>query len=272
MADLYLFDALIQGYAFAGLPIEDRVDDLQQKRILILMGNDHIVTVEKVLPCGPCSCFQSGNHFRVVCLAVIERRLILKNHQESSSDSLPGSDRLDQIVIVLLEFPALGVMLVFHVSLNGVEVLTDVRLLCQNFDLHFDRADFEPAGKGRYNVLLLPDTAQEEVDGFHFQDLDVSAILHMDDAVTNITDRYQAVRKRFLFCAAIGAGFHRALLISFRTCVAPASTLHALVTFGQMMLLDFDAELLRRIMLLSSSMGVKSGLVWCRSAFHIRPV
>ena len=163
-------------------------------------------------------------------------------------------------------------MFVLHIPLNGIEVLTDVRLLCQNFDLHFDWADFEPTGEGCDNVLLLSDTAQEEVDGFHFQDLDVSAVLHMNDAVTNIADGYQIVRKRFLFRTAIGAAFHRALLIPFRTCAAPASTLHAVVAFGGMMLLDFDSELLRWIMLLCISTSMKPGLVWRRFAFHIRPV
>lgn len=111
------------------------------------MRHNDIITVKEVLTSSPSCCFQSGNDLRVVRFSIIEGRLILKNDEESSGNGFPGSNRLDQIVVVLLELFALRILLILHVPLNRIEMLTDVRFFGQDFDLNLDRADFQPTGK-----------------------------------------------------------------------------------------------------------------------------
>ena len=58
-------------------------------------------------------------------------------------------------------------MLIFHVTLDRIQVLADICFLGQDFNLNLDGADFEPTGERRNNVLLFTDTPEKEVDGFN---------------------------------------------------------------------------------------------------------
>lgn len=60
---------------------------------------------------------------------VIECRLVFENDQEPAGNGFSGTDRLDQIVVVLLQFPAFGILLIFHVTLDRIQVLADICFL-----------------------------------------------------------------------------------------------------------------------------------------------
>ena len=122
--------------------------------------DDHlIITVEEVLLCGAGRRFHGGNDLGIVRLAIGVGGFILEDNQKSTGDGLTGTDSLDQIVVVTLEFTALLIGLPFHIMLQGTQMLADVSPFGENFDLDFDGADLQPASIGSNDVLLLPHAA-----------------------------------------------------------------------------------------------------------------
>ena len=64
-----------------------------------------------------------------------------------------------------------------------------VGTLGNDLDLHFDRADLQKRNKRIDDVSLLSGTAQQEVDRYNFDNLQVTAIPCVDDAVFNFLHR-----------------------------------------------------------------------------------
>ena len=177
--------------------LDEQLDESGQYHLIsIELGYDqrvYIVTVEEILLRCPRRSLQCGNDLAVIALPVGECRLILENDEESPRDRLTGADGLDQVIVVFLQFPALGICFTIHVTLNRIQMLADVGFLGHDLHLNANRADFQPTGEGVDDVLLFPHASKQEVDRFHLQDFDVSAIFHVDDTVANILHRDQIV-------------------------------------------------------------------------------
>ena len=242
LLNLKLPDALVQRDALTSLAIEDGVEDIQQKCVFIFMRNNHIIAVLEVLPSSPGSSFQSGNNLCVVTFPVIVGWLIFKDDEEPACDCLAGPNRFDEVVVVLLELPAFGVILTIHIPLNGIEVLADVSFLGEYLDLELHRADLHPACEGGYDVLLLPDTSQQEIDRFHLKDFDVPIITQMSDAVIDVHNRNDTLR-----CGGLAALLGRCLSVLGCFLLVGAFPLTPPASFSSFrrMLLELDAKLLR---------------------------
>ena len=150
------------------------------------MGDDHIVAVEEVLLGSSCRRFQRGYNLCVIAFAIIECGLVLKNDQETSGNRLTGPDGFDEVVVVLLQFPALGISFTLHVPFDCIQVFSDIRFLGEYLNLDLHRTNLQPACKTVNDAFLLTHTAKQEVDGLHFKNLNVSAICQFHDAIANI--------------------------------------------------------------------------------------
>ena len=128
---------------------------------------------------------QGRDYLGILRLPVVDR-LIFKDQEESARDRLPRTDRLDQVVIVLLKLATFFVRLRFHIPLDCPQMLTDVCLFRQDFHLNFDWGYLHPAAEGENDVLLLSGAAQEEVDRFNLQNFDVSPVCCFDDPVADV--------------------------------------------------------------------------------------
>ena len=91
---LQFTDPLLNGLHFAGGTIENGVEDFHKEDVLILMSDNGIVTVQKVLTCCLNSGLQCRNNLCVFRLTIGDC-LILKDDEEASCDGLTGTDRLD---------------------------------------------------------------------------------------------------------------------------------------------------------------------------------
>ena len=88
-----------------------------------------------------------------------------------------------------MEIPALGIILCLHFTLNGIEVLADIGLLCQHLDLDFYGGNLHPAREAGNDVLLLGNVAEQEVDRLHLNHTEIATICSLDNAVSDIFDR-----------------------------------------------------------------------------------
>ena len=150
-------------------------------------------------------------------------------------------------------------------------MLADICFLGQDFNLNLDGADFEPTGEGRNDVLLFTDTPEKEVDWFNLQDLDVSAILHMNDPVADILDWHQILRhstfpvfvQRYFFCR-------------WRRCLGtlPFIPLGLRLTAPPMVVwaLDLDAQLLGGLMCDFCMSDIPNCFGGARLRRYVRPV
>ena len=92
------------------------------------------------------------------------------------------------MVVVQLEIPALGIILCLHFTLNGIEVLADIGLFCQHFDLNLYRRNLHPTCEAGDDVLLLGNVAKQEVDRLHLNHTEIATICSLDNAVSDIFD------------------------------------------------------------------------------------
>ena len=93
------------------------------------------------------------------------------------------------MVVVQLEIPALGIILCLHFTLNGIEVLADIGLFCQHFDLELYRRNLHPTCEAGDDVLLLGNVTEQEVDRLHLDHTEIATICSLDNAVSDISDR-----------------------------------------------------------------------------------
>ena len=178
--------AALQRNLLACFTIEDRIEDLHEKRVLVIVGYNDVVAVQEVLLHRSGCRLQCGDYLGIVGFAVVECRLILKDKKEPPCDRFPRADISDEVVVVLLKLPALGILLAPHVALDRVEMLADVCLLGQDLDLDLDGTDLHPAGERGDDILLFSHAPEEEVDRLHFKDFDVSAVCHVNDPVPDV--------------------------------------------------------------------------------------
>lgn len=106
------------------------------------------------------------------------------------------------MVVVQLEIPALGIILCLHFTLNGIEVLADIGLFCQHFDLELYRRNLHPTCEAGDDVLLLGNVTEQEVDRLHLDHTEIATICSLDNAVSDISDRDEVLCvERLLFFA-----------------------------------------------------------------------
>lgn len=77
----------------------------------------------------------------------------------------------------------MGIGLRLHFLSGFVQVLVDVRTFGDHFDLQLDRADLQIADEAVDDPQLLPAAPEQEVNGLHFEDLDIPPVRGIDDAV-----------------------------------------------------------------------------------------
>ena len=147
------------------------------------------------------------------------------------------------MVVVQLQFPAFGVFLCFHISLNRPEVLLNVSFLGEDLDLDLHRGDLHPACEIGNDVLLLRDTAKQEVDRLDLNHTDISTIRGLNDAISDIFDRDKVFRLGGLFLLGMSGGLLGGTLCRLSGLFAPLTLLG--------LLLDADPQLLRRRVLRS---------------------
>ena len=142
------------------------------------------------------------------------------------------------MVVVQLQFPAFGVFLCLHISLNRPEVLLNVSLLSENLDLNFHRRDLHPAREIGNDVFLLRDTAKQEVNRLNLDYTDISTIRGLNDAISDILDWDKVFRLGGLFLLGRPGGLLGGMLCRLSGLFAPLTLLG--------LLLDADPQLLRR--------------------------
>ena len=104
------------------------------------------------------------------------------------------------MVVVQLEITALGIILCLHFTLNGIEVLADIGLFCQHFDLDLYRRNLHPTCEAGDDVLLLGNVTEQEVDRLHLDHTEIATICSLDNAVSDISDRDEVLCvERLLF-------------------------------------------------------------------------
>ena len=69
-----------------------------------------------------------------------------------------------------------------------VQISIDIRFAGERLELQPHWADFQKAGERVNDTALLPWGAQQEVDGFNFQNLDVAVMRGVQDAVLDFLD------------------------------------------------------------------------------------
>ncbi len=185
---LKLANSALHRTFLTGRPIEDRIKNLKQESVLVIVSDDGVVAMLEILFCGLSCRLQCGYDFGIVRLPVVDG-LILENQKEPSCDGITGTDRLDQTIIIKLEFATLRVGLNFHISLDCVEVFPNVCFLGENLYLNLYRRDLHPACEGRHDILLFTHTSEEEIDRFHLQDLDIPTVCRLNDSVSAILHR-----------------------------------------------------------------------------------
>ena len=79
LSRLKIPDTPVNCFDFTGRTVENGVEDLHQKSIFIVMIDDGIVAMQKILACGLYCRFQSGNDLRILRLAVCDD-FVLEGH------------------------------------------------------------------------------------------------------------------------------------------------------------------------------------------------
>ena len=113
-------------------------------------------------------------------------RLIFKYHEVTACGGLPRADPVNERQIVLLQQAAVFIGLLCHLLLYDLPVPVQVGTLGNDLDLHFDRADLQERYERIDDVPLLSGAAQQKVDRYDLNDLQVAVIPCVDDAVFNL--------------------------------------------------------------------------------------
>ena len=127
---------------------------------------------------------QGGNgiSFLITTAAVL---LILKDDEEPAGGGFPGTDLGDQVQIVLLQHAAVRVCLLIHFLADDIRMLVKVCPLGKNLELDLHGADLQVADKGVDDIPLLTGAAQKKIDGNHFDDLQITVVLGVDNTIFN---------------------------------------------------------------------------------------
>lgn len=163
------------------------VEGIDRKLIVVFRDQHLIAALLEIIDCGAGCRLQGGNGLRFLVAAFPAcPRLIFKYHEEAARSGFPCADPVNKRQIVLLQQAAVFIGLLRHFLLHDLPVPVQVGTLGNDLDLHFDRADLQKRDERVDDVPLLSGAAQQEVDRYDLNDLQVAVIPCVDDAVFDL--------------------------------------------------------------------------------------
>ena len=158
---------------------------------IIVFRNQHLITaLLEIIDRSTGRRLQGGDSLLFLVAAFPAcPRFILEYHEEAACSGFPCADPVNERQIVLLQQAAVFIGLLCHLLLHDLPVPVQVGPLGNDLDLHFDRADLQKRNKRIDDVSLLSGTAQQEVDRYNFDNLQVTVIPCVDDAVFDLLHR-----------------------------------------------------------------------------------
>ena len=139
--------------------------------------------------------FERGDNFGVGDISFICRCFVLKNYEETAADCIAGAETLYKADIAHVALAHVGIGFVGGIPSQLVQIGVDICLAGKRLELQSHRADFQKAGERVDDAALLARGAQQEVDGFDFQNFDVAVICGVQDAVLDFLDGQQIVER-----------------------------------------------------------------------------
>ncbi len=132
--------------------------------------------------------FERGDDFCVGDIPLVRGRFVLENNEEAAADGIAGAEALDKTDIAHVALAHRCIRLVGGIQPQLVQISIDIRFAGERLELQPHWADFQKAGERVNDTALLPWGAQQEVDGFNFQNLDVAVMRGVQDAVLDFLD------------------------------------------------------------------------------------
>ena len=139
--------------------------------------------------------FERGDDFSIGDVPLVCRGLVLKNHEKTAADSIARAKPFDKADIAHVALAHCRVRFVGGIPSQLVQIGVDICLAGKRLKLQPHRADFQKAGERVDDAALLARGAQQEVDGFDFQNFDVAVICGVQDAVLDFLDGQQIVER-----------------------------------------------------------------------------
>ena len=173
-----------------GVAAQQMVEGIDRKFIIVFRDQHLIAALLEIIDCGAGCRLQGGNGLRFLVIPFPACPcLIFKYHEEPARGSFPCTDPVNERQVVLLQQATVFIGFLRHLLLHDLSVPVQVGTLGNDLDLHFDRADLEKRDERVDDVPLLSGTAQQEVDGHDLNDLQVTVIPCVDDAVFDLLHR-----------------------------------------------------------------------------------
>ena len=119
----------------------------------------------------------------------------MENDEEAAADGIAGTEAFDKADIAHVALAHVGIGFVGGIPSQLVQIGVDICLAGKRLELQSHRADFQKAGERVDDAALLARGAQQEVDGFDFQNFDVAVICGVQDAVLDFLDGQQIVER-----------------------------------------------------------------------------
>ena len=173
-----------------GVAAQQMVEGIDHKLIVVFRDQHLIAALLEIIDCGAGCRLQGSNGLRFLVIPFPGCPcLIFKYHEEPARGGFPCTDPVNERQVVLLQQAAVFIGFLRHLLLHDLSVPVQVGTLGNDLDLHFDRADLQKRNKRIDDVSLFSGTAQQEVDGHDLNDLQVTVIPCVDDAVFNLLHR-----------------------------------------------------------------------------------
>ena len=173
-----------------GVAAQQMVEGIDHKLIVVFRDQHLIAALLEIIDCGAGCRLQGGNGLRFLVIPFPACPcLIFKHHEEPARGGFPCTDPVNERQVVLLQQATVFIGFSRHLPLHDLSVPVQVGTLGNDLDLHFDRADLEKRDERVDDVPLLSGTAQQEVDGHDLNDLQVTVIPCVDDAVFDLLHR-----------------------------------------------------------------------------------
>ena len=139
--------------------------------------------------------FERGDNFGAGNVSLVRGRFVLEDYEETAADCIARAETFDKADITHVALAHCRVRFVGGIPPQLVQIGVDICLAGEGLKLQPHRADFQKAGERVDDAALLPRRAQQEVDGFNLQNLDVAVICGAQDAVLDFLDGEQVVER-----------------------------------------------------------------------------
>ena len=139
--------------------------------------------------------FECGDNFGAGNVSLVRGRFVLEDYEETAADCIAGAETFDKADITHVALAHVRVRLVGGIPPQLVQIGVDICLAGKRLELQPHRADFQEAGERVDDTALLARGAQQEIDRFNFQNLDVAVICGVQNAVLDFLNREQIVER-----------------------------------------------------------------------------